>query len=126
MPQPDWDHKHPGDYPPYTESQHGPSMHTHGANGKVDTILGESTNPTDEAERSQQEADHIQEVKEDREMMGARCGLEDCDCSYVIDRLVQKLERIEDMTLDYLGTSQAAGDIAQIARDAIHLAEEDR
>ena len=45
MAQPDWDHKHPGDYPAYTDSQHGPNLHTHGPDGKVDTIMGKSTNP---------------------------------------------------------------------------------
>jgi hypothetical protein len=43
MPQPDWDHKHPGAYPASAEDQHGPNLHTHGADGKVDTIMGKST-----------------------------------------------------------------------------------
>ncbi len=44
MEQPDWDHKHPGPYPAYTDTQHGPNSHTHGADGKVDTVMGKSTN----------------------------------------------------------------------------------
>ena len=38
------------------------------------------------------------------------------------ERRKKALERIEDMTTDYVGTSQAAGDIAKVARAAIEEA----
>ena len=55
--------------------------------------------------------------------MKAPCGLEDCDCGHTYRTLVKALTQIEGMTIDYVGTSQAAGDIAKVARDAIKVAK---
>jgi len=53
--------------------QHGPNLHTHGADGKVDTILGKTANPNP---------------------MNARCGLTDCDCEVMINGLLSRLNEI--------------------------------
>jgi len=87
MTQPDWDHKHPGDYPAYADSQHGPNLHTHGADGKVDTVLGKSTNP-----------------------MNSRCGLEDCDCEYTIDKLQEGLRQVQRIAHDLSECVDTDGD----------------
>ena len=68
---PFWKHTH-GPTEETLESQHGPDLHTHGDDGKVETILG----------------------KPHRNPMRSRCGLEDCDCGYVIELLVLALEDI--------------------------------
>ena len=57
------------------DNQHGSHLHTHGADGKVDTIEGEPYPPASNP-------------------MHSRCGLEDCDCEYTIEKLIEALERL--------------------------------
>ncbi len=105
---PDWrEHVHGSDaWPLHLEAQHGPNTHTHGADGKVNTIMEEPYNPKPEVCRcSTQRHDpdcHIDHTLSALEAdiafpqrgrqsnpnpMNSRCGLEDCDCGYVIEKL---------------------------------------
>ena len=60
--------------------------------------------------------------------MNSRCGLEDCDCGYVIEKLVTALKRALSTTLEIervLGNRHFNAGTLQVMTDAVNAAKED-
>ncbi len=75
----------------------------------------ESWDRMEEAERRNRDLGEAPEKGED---MDARCGLEDCDCRYIIDKLLAALEEVTDCHIRSV-TKEAW----ELARAAIKLAK---